>query len=29
MTLARTSEGLVLEVTGPAQARPLIAELFA
>jgi hypothetical protein len=29
MTLVRTSEGLVLEVTGPAQARPLIAELFA
>ena len=29
MSLTRTSEGLVLDVTGPAQAKPIIAELFA
>jgi hypothetical protein len=29
MTLARADEGLVLDVTGPADAQPIIAELFA
>ena len=29
MTLERTRTGLVLDVTGPELARPIIAELFA
>jgi hypothetical protein len=29
MTLQRSGDGLVLDITGPADARPLIAELFA
>jgi hypothetical protein len=29
MTLERTRRGLVLDVTGPDFARPIIAELFA
>jgi hypothetical protein len=29
MALARSDEGLVLDVAGPQEARPIIAELFA
>jgi hypothetical protein len=29
MTLERTQAGLTLDVTGPAEAEPIIAELFA
>jgi hypothetical protein len=29
MDLARGSEGLVLDIAGPREARPIIAELFA
>jgi hypothetical protein len=29
MTVARTPAGVVLDVTGPQLARPIIAELFA
>ena len=29
MDLARTDEGLVLDIAGPQDARPIIAELFA
>jgi hypothetical protein len=29
MILTRTAEGLTLDVTGPALARPVIAELFS
>jgi hypothetical protein len=29
MDLERTAEGLVLDIAGPADARPIIAELFA
>ena len=29
MSLARSDEGLVLDITGPRDARPIIAELFA
>lgn len=28
MTLTRSADGLALDVTGPAHARPIIAELF-
>jgi len=28
MTLARTADGLVLDVTGPPEAQPVIAQLF-
>jgi hypothetical protein len=29
MRLERTGDGLVLDIAGPADARPIIAELFA
>jgi hypothetical protein len=29
MDLKRAEEGLVLDIAGPADARPIIAELFA
>ena len=29
MDLARTDDGLVLDIAGPQDARPIIAELFA
>jgi hypothetical protein len=29
MALERSGDGLVLDITGPQDARPIIAELFA
>ncbi len=29
MDLTRTADGLVLDIAGPQDARPMIAELFA